>query len=167
MKNLKINSTAIEFLKINKVRLQSLAAAVVVAGSLTGCAKDSAPVTDSSALGDKYINNSYVITNDAGEKNVVKIIRKTTCNDRHNPDHYHYFDVVTQSYYSDSDKCIEYSNELRAPVFVINVTNVESIFDYLTKEEISKLMKNELSEDDCAEIIFRIKESKIEEVKTK
>ena len=56
MENFKNNSTAIDFLKKNKVRLQSLAAAVIVAGSLVGCSKEETPVETSPA--ELYINNS-------------------------------------------------------------------------------------------------------------
>ena len=40
MKNFKINNNAIDFFRKNKVRLQSFAAAVIVAGSLVGCTKE-------------------------------------------------------------------------------------------------------------------------------
>lgn len=157
-----MNSTAIDLLKKNKVRLQSLAAAVIVAGSLTGCEKDK-PHTPA----EQYINNSIVITSNTGEKYIVRKIDKAGCDDRNNKNHYHYYDVITKSYYSDSEACKKYTFFNDINPLNINVINTENIEDYLTVEEITKLMKDELSIDDCAEIIARIKESNVEEVKTK
>jgi len=166
MENFKNNSTAIDFLKKNKVRLQSLAAAVIVAGSLVGCSKEETPVETSPA--ELYINNSIVITTDTGKKHIVKRIVKSGCDDPFNNQHYHYYDVVTKNYYSDSENCEQYLVHRKSinPIFV-NVTNIENIADYLTTDEFTKLMKDELSIDDCVQIVTRIKESEVEEVKTK
>lgn len=161
-----MNSTAIEFLKKNKIRLQSLAAAVIVAGSLTGCGKKDTTVSTTPA--ELYINNSIVITSATGKKHIVKKISQVGCNDKLNSKHYHYYDFVTNSFYSDSEICDSYVfNKKDVKPIYVNITNTENIADYLTTEEITKLMKDELSIDDCAEIIARIKESEVEEVKTK
>ena len=148
--------------KKNKVRLQSLAAAVIVAGSLTGCEKDKpTPV-------EQYINNSIVITTDTGKKYIVRKIDQEQITERLNAKHTHYYDVVTKEYYSDLETCnaFIYKRKGIRPLYV-NVSITENLVDYLTAEEYTKIMKDELSIDDCAEIIARIKESEIKEVKTK
>jgi len=83
MKNLKFNNGAIEFLRKNKVKLQSLAATVLVASSLVGCRtyEESNP-----------IENAIVITTADGEKNVVKKVYKRDCSDYQNENHFHYID---------------------------------------------------------------------------
>jgi len=49
----------------------------------------------------------------------------------------------------------------------MDISNIESITDYLTDEEISKLLKSEFTNEDFANLVIRIKESEIKEVKTK
>lgn len=162
MINFKTNKTAIEFLKKNKVRLQSLTAAVLVATTLVGCGKYNAK---------NNIDNALVITTESGEKTIVKKIERYNCDDKENRNHFHYIDIVTGNYYSDSQNCINRNFNDRMfshdyPIYV-SITNIESISDYLTSEEISKLLKGEFTNDDFAKLAVRIKESEVEEVKTK
>ena len=166
MKNFKSNDTAINFLRKNKVRLQSLAAAVIVASSLTGCKEKN--TIEPTTPADIYVHDTVVITSDVGKKYIVKRITRVGCENPFSLEHYHYYDVVTKNYYSDDESCNNYAyrNESIIATY-INVANIESISDYLTTEEITKLMKDELSIDDCTEIIIRIKESEKEKVKTK
>lgn len=166
MKNLQFSDNAKEFFRNNKVRLQSLTAAVIIAGSLVGCGrKDTSVATTPAEL---YINNSLVITTDTGEKNIVRKIIKNGCDSPFSDEHFHYYDVITGNYYSDNETCLNFINNSRnAFAIYLNITNIESIADYLNAEEITKLMNNELSIEDCVAIVTRIKESSIEEVKTK
>ena len=158
-----MNSTALDFLKKKKVRLQSLVAAVIVASSLTGCKEKEEPTP-----AEQYINNSIVITNDIGKKYIVRKVNQESITESLNAKHTHYYDVVTKEYYSDLETCnaFIYKRKGIRPLYV-NVSITENLVDYLTAEEYTKIMKDELSIDDCAEIIARIKESEIKEVKTK
>lgn len=154
-----------KYLTNNKVKLQTLTAAILVAGTLVGCGTTN---SNSSNMND-YITNSLVVTTTDGEKQIVKKITSPNCYDKSNKNHYHYRDVITGSYYSDSLECMVWH---RAPVETIyptylEVQTVETLADYLTDEELSKLIKNEFTNDDYANLVVRIKFSTNEEVKTK
>lgn len=160
-----LSKKAKEIFKNNKVKLQTLTAAILVAGTLVGCGTTN---SNSSNMND-YITNSLVVTTTDGEKQIVKKITSPNCYDKSNKNHYHYRDVITGSYYSDSLECMAWH---RAPVETIyptylEVQTVESLADYLTDEELSKLIKNEFTNDDYANLVVRIKFSTNEEVKTK
>lgn len=160
-----LSEKAKDFLTNNKVKLQTLTAAILVAGTLVGCGTTNC---NSSNMND-YITNSLVVTTTDGEKQIVKKITSPNCYDKSNKNHYHYRDVITRSYYSDSLECMIWH---RAPVETIyptylEVQTVESLADYLTDEELSKLIKNEFTNDDYANLVVRIKFSTNEEVKTK
>lgn len=160
-----LSEKAKDFLTNNKVKLQTLTAAILVAGTLVGCGTTNC---NSSNMND-YITNSLVVTTTDGEKQIVKKITSPNCYDKSNKNHYHYRDVITGSYYSDSLECMIWH---RAPVETIyptylEVQTVESLADYLTDEELSKLIKNEFTNDDYANLVVRIKFSTNEEVKTK
>lgn len=154
-----------DFLKNNKVKLQTLTAAILVAGSLVGCGTTNCNLNNTS----DYITNSLVVTTTDDEKQIVKKITSPSCDDKSNKNHYHYRDVITGNYYSDSLECMVWH---RAPVETIyptylEVQTVESLADYLTDEELSKLIKNKFTNDDYANLVVRIKFSTNEEVKTK
>ena len=160
-----LSEKAKDFLTNNKVKLQTLTAAILVAGTLVGCGTTN---SNSSNMND-YITNSLVVTTTDGEKQIVKKITSPNCYDKSNKNHYHYRDVITGSYYSDSLECMVWH---RAPVETIyptylEVQTVESLADYLTNEELSKLIKNEFTNDDYTNLVVRIKFSTNEEVKTK
>ena len=159
MKNFKFNNGAIEFLRKNKVKLQSLVATILVTSSLVGCGVSEEP---------NPIENAIVITTTDGEKNIVRKVSKRNCNDYPNENHFHYMDLITGNFYSDSINCIssDYTGWNEYPIYR-EISNVESITDYLTDEEISKLLKSEFTNEDFANLVIRIKESEIEEVKTK
>lgn len=154
-----------DFLKNNKVKLQTLTAAILVAGSLVGCGTTNCNLNNTS----DYITNSLVITTTDGEKQIVKKISGINCDDKSNKNHYHYRDVITGNYYSDSLECMRYYKNFTDCAYpsYLEIQTVESLADYLTDEELSKLIKNEFTNDDYANLVVRIKFSTNEEVKTK
>lgn len=164
MQKINFIGDAREFFSKNKVRLKALAASMIIIGTLSGCGNNN----ESSSMED-YITDSLVITTTDGEKQIVKKIIGWNCSDASNKNHYHYRDAVTGSYYSDSLECMNYQKnkvEYAYPTY-IEVQTIETLGDYLTSEEIAKLLKNEFTNEDYVNLILRIKSLPNEEVKTK
>lgn len=160
-----LSEKAKEIFKNNKVKLQTLTAAILVAGTLVGCGQTNCNSNNMS----EYITDSLVITTTDGEKQIVKKWDNWNCTDHSNKNHYHYRDVVTGNYYSDSLECMDNIGTGIKDTYptYLEIQTVETLADYLTDEELSKLIKNEFTNDDYANLVVRIKFSTNEEVKTK
>lgn len=99
----------------------------------------------------------------------VSVVKHECINDK-NPYHYHYQDVVSGEYLTNSENCYtillegSVAYEEAHPRYV-HFTSIESISDYLTKEELQNA--ENLSEDDINEIVTRIMTNNEDKAKVK
>ena len=120
--------------------------------TLVGCNKKE---NRSSFLSNTVLENASVITFEDGHKDLATI--KILCDMAYcqGKNHKIYNSIVTNEYFSDDD-CVReyYINGLFLNKY--NITNEQSLINYLKTEEIAKAANNQLTEDDITNIINRI-----------
>lgn len=164
--NEKLNS------KLTKTKLfkrgVALALAATTVGSLAGCGKK-APLEDT------ILENSVVALVD-GDYEILKVVKSSYCyvtddsNIESSYDHQHYQNVVTNEYLVDNEDCRQFiirgvwENQLAISRYA-EITDIKSITDYLTEEELKKANDGSLTDEDIIKIVARIKALPVEDAK--
>ena len=149
MKNIKFNKENIS--KIAK-RGAAISLAVVMASSLSGCGKKDI------ILEDTILEGTVVATVD-GEKEILKEFLPLTHEVSKKGDDKHYQNVITGEYLMTNSSCDNMAADLgrnKAQRYA-EITDIESISNYLTKEEIEKANNDKLEDADIVSIVTRIK----------
>ncbi len=150
---------AIKNLQVNGKMGQKIAslaiAGSILAASLTGCGS-----SKKSFLNKTSLEKTSVVTFCDGSKDLVNTL-KNPCRD--SLEYNHYVSLISGNYYSDMEcKHVQVDGEVNHHY---DILSVENITKYLTDDEITKAINDELTDEDVKIIIERITEP--QEVKSK
>ena len=138
--------------------------ALTLAATLAGCGQG--PV-----LKDSILDSAVVATVDGDKEILCKkhlynhIIYDESIENNVYVNHEHYVNVISGEWLADSEgNCV--SGELSSGTTVyprnVEITDIESITNYLTEEEYEKAMEGKFTKDDVIKVLIRIKNLPVE-----
>lgn len=148
-------------MKVKNLKIESSSAIKYTAFALAGSIVFTMAGCSNSTLSKSLLYNTSVITFEDGTKDIASKSEECRYNKHNNI--YHFESLISGEYYSNM-LCLDdkyYLSSGSSTSYKLNhydIVNVESISNYLTKDELKKANEGSLNKDDIIEVFVRINE---------